>query len=427
MKMLENVDANDLFVTKAHSAVPPRAFKNIPDVPVFIVPGLIPSISTKYEPLFGGESLGSNSQRLTSLPVPSNLSSDSAQQTAISSSLPSHIPADVDLAPSKYTYGQLSHPVQPGGFDLKNPTSALTALLETSVKDNDKRDGTEFSNRRFDSAISSKNSFAANHKTQQPVPMGPGSPEQPNYLEPNLKNYLDGLSDNITKLNVNDTVSQSSKPSQFTLQQSVTPSQQTLNSFQHNQNIQPMPQLNKSSLPHSSSHSSGHAIQHSAPNTQSHQPAATLPPGMPHFISQFAPPAYHMFNLPGGSGATPTLFDLDHLQLIQQQQRMIYDMHIQQQAATTAQSHLTSNSDSASTSKTPSHNLTGSIGHVTAPSPGIRPDMLTPAMGHTPQMVAPGHPYFPYPGFVVMVSFEYFLSKTSLVQVIFSIHHDQRF
>ncbi|CAH8561829.1 unnamed protein product [Heterobilharzia americana] len=48
------------------------------------------------------------------------------------------------------------------------------------------------------------------------------------------------------------------------------------------------------------------------------------------------------------------------------------------------------------------HNLSNPMGHVTAANAGLRPDILTTALGHTPQMMTPGHPYFPYPGFVLM-------------------------
>ncbi|VDN15227.1 unnamed protein product [Dibothriocephalus latus] len=124
-------------------------------------------------------------------------------------------------------------------------------------------------------------------------------------------------------------------------------------------------------------------------------------PGMPQLISQFHA-AFPMFNLHGGSGAAPQLLDLDQIQALQQQ-RLLFDMqqHSSQQAQTNATEPSIPNtcSDVLTSSKS-----TPPMGHVTAPSASLRPDLLASTLSHH-QMLGPtaaAAPFLPYPGFLVM-------------------------
>ncbi|VDP82801.1 unnamed protein product [Echinostoma caproni] len=298
------------------------------------------------------------------------------------------------------------------GFDVNKPNTPRSLLEDPSHPDAKvEQVSSNFANTHFQNVTpvpKTTTAYSSGTKTQQPASFESESgTNQSTFLEPSFKNYLlDGLSSDVSKMSVGEASNTGVKPSQFNLQQPVSQGPQTQSSFSHNQGgaaVSMSSQMSKAPLSHISTHNPLHSSQQPVVSSaaQSQQQSVTLPPGMPHFISQFAPPAYHMFNLPGSSSNAPTLFDLDQLQLFQQQ-RILYDMHLQHQAATTAQSLLPSTADSTSTSKTSSHNVAGSMGHVTAAGAGIRPDMLASAIGHAPQMLASGHPYFPYSGLVFM-------------------------
>ncbi|KAK4471589.1 hypothetical protein MN116_005004 [Schistosoma mekongi] len=395
----DSLDAESLFVSAARSKRPPRAFTGNPNVSLFFAPELLPNEKFSWKPTFGCDLHAHKSNPNASAVTISGKIADSTDETlrAQNDSRSSRASKDpTDCNPDQFSYPQISQQQHSSDFELKS--ASLGALLEPTNKTDGKVSSiaNDYPTRHYDEQIMSKVplSYPISHNKQSSMVPRPSS-DKPNYLEPSLKSYLlDGVTDNINKLNVGETSGQSTKD-QFSIQNN---SQSSLNSFPHSQNDQHMihPQVNKIPASQSTTHVSGHA-QPVNNNAQ----ATHLPQGMPHFISQFAPPAYHMFNLPGGSNTAPAIFDLDHLQLLQQQ-RMLYDMHLQHHAATTAQSLLTANPDSSAAGKPVSHNLPNPLSHVTAANTGMRPDMLTTALGHTPQMMTPGHPYFPYPSFVLM-------------------------
>ncbi|VDP28205.1 unnamed protein product [Schistosoma margrebowiei] len=394
------LDAEALFASFAKSKPPPRAFTGKLETSLFFAPELFPSDQFNWKPTFGGECPSSQfNTNTTAILNPGQISSNTdeplrSQNDSRNVQTSTDRP---DCSPKQFSFPQISQQSHSSDFELKN--ASLGVLLDPPSKTEEKVSNvpSDYPSRHYDEQMVSKValSYPINHNKQTPSMVARTTSDKPSYLEPNIKNYLlDGLPDNMNKMNVGEVTGQSTKD-QFLIQNNA---QSSLAPFSHGQNEQHMiPHLNKIPASHASTHVSGHTQQ--VNNSQ----ATHLPPGMPHFISQFAPPAYHMFNLPGGSSTTPAIFDLDHLQLLQQQ-RMLYDMHLQHQAATTAQSLLTANADSSASAKPVSHNLSNPLGHVTAPNTGMRPDMLTTALGHTPQMMTPGHPYFPYPGFVLMVS-----------------------
>ncbi|CAH8503829.1 unnamed protein product [Schistosoma turkestanicum] len=392
------LDAESLFVSVAKSKPPPRAFAGKLDVSLFFAPELLPNEQLNWKPTFGGESLcskfGSNAATILS---PGKIGSNADEPLRVQNdSRTLRTSKDQpECSPKQFAFPQISQQSHPSDFEIKN--TSLGVLLDPPSKTEEKVSSIagDYPSRHEQMVSKVALSYPVNHNKQPPSIVARTTTEKPNYLEPAIKNYLlEGLPDNMSKMNVGEVSGQSTKD-QFPIQNNAQPS---LAPFSHGQNDQHMipPHLNKIPASHASTHVSGHTQQVNN-NTQ----ATHLPPGMPHFISQFAPPAYHMFNLPGGSSTTSAIFDLDHLQLLQQQ-RMLYDMHLQHQAATTAQSLLTANADSSTSVKPVSHNLSNSMGHVTAANTGMRPDMLTTALGHTPQMMTHGHPYFPYPGFVLM-------------------------
>nr|CAH8850536.1 unnamed protein product [Trichobilharzia regenti] len=395
----EALDADALFATTARSKPPPRAFTGKLDVPLFIAPELLPSSHFSWKPTFGGDSPAPKFSPVAPTLPNSGRISNEADELLREPSDPRtpRVPVEqVDCSPKQYTFPQISQQSHTNDFELKN--ASLGVLLEpTKTEEKMGNITSEYSPHQYSEQMISEVSisYPINQKKQTPPMVTRTASDKPSYLEPSIKNYLlDSLPDGISKLNVGDVSGQNTKD-QFPVQNNT---QASLPSFPHGQSDQSIipPQLNKVPVSHPNTHVSGHTQPMNA-NTQ----AAHLPPGMPHFISQFAPPAaYHMFNLPGGSNTAPAIFDLDHLQLLQQQ-RMLYDIHLQHHAATTAQSMLTPNADAAS-AKTINHSLTNPMAHVTAANTGIRPDMLTTALSHTPQMMTPGHPYFPYSGFVLM-------------------------
>ncbi|CAH8536103.1 unnamed protein product [Heterobilharzia americana] len=394
----EALDADSLFVSTARSKPPPRAFTGKLSVPLFIAPELLPSDHFHWKPTFGGDSPGSKFSPVVSALPNSGRISNEVDEPLLEATDPqsTRVANDqVDCSPKQYSFPQISQQSHANDFELKN--TSLGIMLESSKPEEKACSITsEYAPRHYDEQIMSKVaiSYPINHKKPTSPMVTRTSGDKPSYMEPSIKNYLlDGLPDGMSKLNVGEVAVQNTKD-QFPVQNTA----QSLASFSHSQNDHSMipPQVNKMSVSHANTHVPGHTQQMNT-NTQ----ATHLPPGMPHFISQFAPPAYHMFNLPGGSSTAPAIFDFDHLQLLQQQ-RMLYDMHLQHHAATTAQSMLTPNADSASSGKPINHNLSNPMGHVTAANAGLRPDILTTALGHTPQMMTPGHPYFPYPGFVLM-------------------------
>lgn len=394
------MDAEALFASFAKSKPPPRAFTGKLETSLFFAPELLPSEQFNWKPTFGGECPGSQFNTNTTAILSPGQISNNTDEPLRSQNDSRNVQTSTDrpdCSPKQFSFPQISQQSHSSDFELKN--ASLGVLLDPPPKTEEKISNvpTDYPSRHYDEQMVSKValSYPINHNKQTPSMVARTTSDKPSYLEPNIKNYLlDGLPDNMNKMNVGEVTGQSTKD-QFLIQNNA---QSSLAPFSHGQNEQHMiPHLNKIPASHASTHVSGHTQQ--VNNSQ----ATHLPPGMPHFISQFAPPAYHMFNLPGGSSTTPAIFDLDHLQLLQQQ-RMLYDMHLQHQAATTAQSLLTANADSSASAKPVSHNLSNPMGHVTAPNTGMRPDMLTTALGHTPQMMTPGHPYFPYPGFVLMVS-----------------------
>lgn len=409
-------DADSLFISKAVSKPPPPAFAHLPDIPVFIVPDLFPRSNSRWVFKFGGETVSPVKPK-TDLPAPSSVqatkeSGSHASCTGLAQSCYSKSRPDTESQdfPS-YTPPLSKSPTV--GFDVNKANATRNLLDDPARSDAKVEQASEFTNAHFQNVTPvSKNAaaFSSSAKTQTSASFEPESGAAQNtFMEPSFKNYLlSDLSNDVNKMSVGEPTSTGVKSSQYNLQQPVSQGPQA-ESFSHNQGgsaVSMSSQLSKAPLSHISGHNALHSSQPPVVSSAapSQQPSVTLPPGMPHFIGQFGPPAYHMFNLPGSSSNPPALFDLDPIQIIQQQQRMLYDMHLQHQAATTAQSLLPSTADSTSTSKPSSHNVAGSMGHVTAAGAGIRPDMLASAMGHAPQMLTPGHPYFSYPGLVFMVS-----------------------
>ncbi|OON13582.1 hypothetical protein X801_10644, partial [Opisthorchis viverrini] len=406
-------DPDSIFVTKALSKTPPPAFTNLPDAPVFIVPEVLPKSISKWAFKFCGESCSSFKSILTPSLSTNPLSPKENVHRTTQRASTCTPKARTEIEPQDYC--QFVPSPSPSkskttNFDvskqgearslLENPTTSGTKaeMVPTTYPTN------HFQNVNVAPKVSG--TFSAPQKQPPTANFGSdGTGGQSNFLESSLKSYiLDNLPSEMNKLSVSEPA-QTTKVSQYSLQTSV-PQASSSSSFSHNQGgtASSMPHsVNKVQLPHISNHASIHATQQPTASSasQAHQQTAPVPPGLPHFIGQFAPPAY-MFNLSGGSGNAPTIFDLDQFQLLQQQQRMLYDMHLQHQAATTAQSHLTSTADAPTSSKSMTHSLPGTMGHVTAANAGIRPDMLTSAMGHAPQMMPTGHSYFPYPGFVLM-------------------------
>ncbi|KAF8561323.1 hypothetical protein P879_06919 [Paragonimus westermani] len=406
----EEDSANSLFVSRVFSKQPPPAFTNLPNDAVFVVPELF-SRTSRWSAKFGGELCV---QSKLSAACTSAVNSAPSKEPACNQTSQSKLP---NLSKDQANDPQIYPPYMPSpsskssasNFDINKPGSARS-LLETPTPSDKKTDliSSNYATSHFQNASATPNvtAFSASQKPQSNVAFNAESGgDQSGYLESSLKNYLlESLPKEMNKLSVGD-VPQNPKTSQFNMQ-SVQQSQQTVTPpFSHTQGSTTATlqhHLGKVPMSHISPHGSLHSTQQPMVSGASHQPqTAALPPGMPHFISQFAPPAYHMFNLPGSSGNQPTIFELDQLQFLQQQQRLLYDMHLQQQSSTTAQS-LTSSAEAASAGKPSSHNMPGTLGHVTAGNAGIRPDLLASAMGHAPQMMPPGHPYFSYPGFVVM-------------------------
>ncbi|KAF5394100.1 UBA/TS-N domain protein, partial [Paragonimus heterotremus] len=412
-KPIKEGDSSDsLFVSKVFSKQPPPAFANLPNDVVFVVPDLF-SRNSRWSAKFGGELCVQGKLPAARTAVNATPSKEPTCNQTSQNSLP-NLSKDQVSDPQIYSSYVPSPPSKPSdsGFDMNKPGSARS-LLETPTPSDKKTDliPSSYPANHFQNASATPNvsTFPVSQKPQPSVAFNSeNGGGQSGYLESSLKNYLlESLPKEMNKLSVGD-VPQNPKTSQFNMQ-SVQQSQQTLNPpFSHTQGNTTATlqhQLGKVPMSHISSHGSLHSTQQPIVSGASHQPqTAALPPGMPHFISQFAPPAYHMFNLPGSSGNQPTIFELDQLQFLQQQQRLLYDMHLQQQSSTTAQS-LTSSAEAASAGKPASHSIPGTLGHVTAANAGIRPDLLASAMGHAPQMLPPGHPYFSYPGFVVMVCF----------------------
>lgn len=388
----KDFDPDALFVHKARSKPPPPAFRNLPDVPVFIVPELLQNNTLSWQPIFGGESLVSSTNHLISKSSALNSNKNGDNEPLLSGS-----PEQVNNKASFPYVPQVSHQASSNDYGLKSTNSPHSLPHGGKKEETPSIITPEFSNKSFKEHLMLKAnaSFASTHE-KQTTTMAPTVSDQNAFLEPTLKNYLDGLPDNMNKLGVGE----SSSKSQYNIHPNS--SAQPMSNFSHNQSGgQPTSQLSKISLSHAPSHSSGPTQAPLASGPQpSQQTAASLPPGIPHFINQFTPAAYHMFNLPGNANAAHPLFDLDQIQFMQQQQRMLYDMQLQHSASTTAQSLLTANVDSTGC-KNPSYNMPP-MTHVSAPSTNIRPELLAPALGHAAQMMTPGHPYFPYSGFVFM-------------------------
>ncbi|TGZ63996.1 hypothetical protein CRM22_006602 [Opisthorchis felineus] len=412
-KSVSFADPDSIFVTKALSKTPPPAFTNLPDAPVFIVPEVLPKSISKWPFKFCGESCSSFKSILTPSLSTNPLSPKENVHRTTQRASTCTSKARAEIEPQDYC--QFVPSPSPSkskatNFDVNKPGGARS-LLENPTTSDTKAElvPTTYSTNHFQNvnvAPKVSGTFSAPQKQPPTANFGSdGTSGQSNFLESSLKSYiLDNLPSEMNKLSVSEPA-QTTKVSQYSLQTSV-PQASSSSSFSHNQGgtASSMPHsVNKAQLPHISNHASIHTAQQPTVSsaTQAHQQTAPVPPGLPHFIGQFAPPAY-MFNLPGGSGNAPTIFDLDQFQLLQQQQRMLYDMHLQHQAATTVQSHLTSTADAPTSSKSMTHSIPGTMGHVTAANAGIRPDMLTSAMGHAPQMMPTGHSYFPYPGFVLM-------------------------
>ncbi|VDP95612.1 unnamed protein product, partial [Trichobilharzia regenti] len=308
----EALDADALFATTARSKPPPRAFTGKLDVPLFIAPELLPSSHFSWKPTFGGDSPAPKFSPVAPTLPNSGRISNEADELLREPSDPRtpRVPVEqVDCSPKQYTFPQISQQSHTNDFELKN--ASLGVLLEpTKTEEKMGNITSEYSPHQYSEQMISEVSisYPINQKKQTPPMVTRTASDKPSYLEPSIKNYLlDSLPDGISKLNVGDVSGQNTKD-QFPVQNNT---QASLPSFPHGQSDQSIipPQLNKVPVSHPNTHVSGHTQPMNA-NTQ----AAHLPPGMPHFISQFAPPAaYHMFNLPGGSNTAPAIFDLDHL------------------------------------------------------------------------------------------------------------------
>lgn len=393
-------DSDSLFTTVAKSRPPPRAFDGIVDA-LFIAPEILKNIDPKWKHTFGCDALLSSfaqdfvkhSNRMNN-DVIDNLSSHVDQAKQVTNDLS-------DLSSKKFPYtSQIPLSTNSNGFENKS-ASALNVLIDNKMEDKI-NSISDYTSRHFEDNTVAPTSFSDIHKQNVSMTTS-NSSSQTTYIEPVIKNYLEGLSENINKLNVSEGVNHNQKSAHFVMhQQSQTPTQI---SFPHSQSLNTAP-IQQHSLSKLQMHATTNGSNFSQPITSSNQlhsqQPTTLPPGMPHFISQFAPPTYHMFNLPGNSNAGPTVLDFDHLQILQQQ-RLLYDIHLQHHSVTTSQNMLVSNNDTSNSGKTVNH-MSGHLGHVTAASSAMRPDMLTPTIGHSPQMMAPSYPYFPHPGWVLMVS-----------------------
>ncbi|CAL8084174.1 unnamed protein product [Calicophoron daubneyi] len=411
-QLLSSIKKDSLFLKQAQSKPPPPAFTHFPDICVFIVPKALPQVSSQLRFKFAGEL----HPPLLHPAKMSGLHHDHpAAQLNEMAQTNGHKGGSSEISEDYTQYNTSSPPKSPAAVYDLNKTPVGSNLIESSNEAGDKTEAgnTSFSGNHFQAPVTQKSatSFANAQKQQSDsnYPSGTSGSQQ-GYLDQSFKNYiLDALPGEMNKLSVAESSSQSAKPAQFNLQ-SPAQGQQPINTgFTHaqgNAGNAMQPQMSKMPLSHISTHAPVHPTQQAIASRtpQSHQqPAATMPPGMPHFINQFATPAYHMFNLPGNSSNPTPLIDLDQLQLLQQHQRILYDIQLQQQAATTAQSLLTSTADGSSTS------------HVTAPNAGIRPDMLA-QLGHAPPMMTPGHPYFPYPGFVLMNGYNAFFNQQQQAQ-----------
>lgn len=400
-KLSSLTDKESIFVSKASSKAPPPGFSSLPDAPVFIAPDLIVRASTQWKYKFG-DVCSPILPSTPGVPITPRALRPPVSQTS-QGNLLCTASSRPDLDSQMFSPYVSSPPSKLSNTNFTLDKSTTRGLLENPPMENN----TVISNTQYPEHFSSENLPTKSPATfptsqnSQPASAGTFGTEngtgKSGFLESSLKNYmLDNLPGEMNKLSGGDS-SQNSKQVQHNLQTSTAQAQPIGSSFTHNQVHAPIQHhLPKGAIPHIPLHTSQQPLVSNP--SQPHQQAAALPPGMPHFISQFAPPAYHMFNLPGGSGNAP-IFDLEQLQLLQQQQRLFYDMHLQHQAATTAQS-LLSSSEACSTSK--SNHITGPLGHVTAANPAMRSDILAPAIGHAPQMMPPGHSYFSYPGFVVM-------------------------
>lgn len=389
----EVIDAETLFVKHASSDRPPSAFVHIPNETVFFAPGILPDTPLKWQVKFGGE-LSVSSDKLSSRTACLSLSREDSPQ--LSTSRQEHV--DEKKTPVRDLQ---AHSLVPSPSPKSSPgRSTLEQSNETHNKPN--VGVPSYSNEQFKNANTIPKSVSTFSRSHGSSFNTEGTAEQTGFLDPSFKNYLlDGLPNDLNSLNVTDSISHSGKP-QFSLQPPSGQSQQvTCVSYPQTQAsvVTSIPHpMNKAPLSNISTHGSIHGTQHpivsNASQSQQQQTTA-LPPGVPHFISQFHTPAYHMFNLPGGSNNGPTLLDIDQFQFLQH-------LHMRQQAATTAQSFLTSTSDAPSASKASGHSIPGSMGHVTAANQGMHPEMLASAMSHAPQMMTAGHPYPYYPGFLLM-------------------------
>uniref|UniRef100_A0A0X3P2U7 UBA domain-containing protein n=2 Tax=Schistocephalus solidus TaxID=70667 RepID=A0A0X3P2U7_SCHSO len=209
-----------------------------------------------------------------------------------------------------------------------------------------------------------------------------------------FSNYLlDELSQNINKVNLE---THSNKADAFTQSLSSNQPDVSYHPVQSLKTPVSQPQLGKATQ---NIQTTSNQLQMSS--GQCHpQMHPNVNPGMPQLISQFHA-AFPMFNLHGGSGAAPQLLDLDQIQALQQQ-RLLFDMqqHSSQQPPTATEPSIPNTcSDVLSSSKS-----TPPMGHVTAPSASLRPDLLASTLSHH-QMLGPtaaAAPFLPYPGFLVM-------------------------
>lgn len=396
-------EPEDLFVQQALSSRPPAAFQRPSSSPVFFYPDH-PINPLKWKVKFGGEPI----VPLYQSPEPAARSGSVPSPKVTHMSNASTCAQPLSDQPASITESQNISFVP----SLSNQNSPSAAAAAVNYDINNKHAGVITMSIQTESNADNDVSFAADQQYKGVAPVqktstyvgtrqdhasgfsNEKSTEQSTYMKPMLKDYLDDLG-GMSHLNIDGGKSQYGG-----LQASSTQTQQPTNNSPFSQmqtNTSTQHQMGKVPPTHSSIHVTH--PQNVPASTQSHQQqqtAATLPPGMPHFIGQFPTP-YHMFNLPGGTNSGTTLLDLEQLQFYQH-------LHMQQQAATTAQSYLSPPVDAPSVSKAPIHGMPTSMSHVTAANQGMRPEMLASAMSHAPQMMAAGHTYPYYPGFVLMVS-----------------------
>ncbi|VDD74138.1 unnamed protein product [Mesocestoides corti] len=363
-----------LFSTYARSAPPPSS--HIPKVPVFFAPGSRNSVvSPSAQALERGTTQTQNTSPLRQLEFPCTnppqnlepLKSDhhperkprtKNQLTDASNRLKAQ--NQCGFSPVMTT---LLHPIPKLQQDLQTDHAYSAAIQNTSAL---------------------KEAYAKLQDHESPPSCPPNQPvnnfENPSPYEYNL---LGELSQNIKQVGLEP---QSGKSDAFT--QSLSSNQPEVimpPSYHSMQPAKPVvsqpPQINKpvSTMPPS-------ANQQPLSTTQP-QLHPAMHPGLPQLLSQFQT-TFPMYNLPSGSGtAAPHLFDLDQLQALQQQQRMLFELQQSQQQQQSQSVATEPNLPNTCADVLPSSKSSVPMHHVT-----------TPNVGH-------GFTFLPYHGMVLMVRF----------------------